>query len=83
MKPVNLTIPFVHPRKATTARYLASGIKKENIFRTDRGDVEGEKEWSEGRINGCNDKRGDDNIEITLTQNGNLIISYLKSTIAC
>lgn len=55
-----------HPRQTTADRFLAAGIPQTNLFRTDRGDDEGGDEWDEGRIEGCRDGRGDDDIEIRL-----------------
>jgi beta-lactamase superfamily II metal-dependent hydrolase len=58
-----------HPRQAAAQRFLAAGVPLANLFRTDRGDDEGADEWAEGRIAGCQDRRGDDDIEILLPVN--------------
>ena len=58
-----------HPTRGAAERYLCHGVKKENIFRTDLGDDESDKEdkeWDVGRVSGCKDKRGDDDVEIVL-----------------
>ncbi len=59
-----------HPRAAAAERYVTHGVVEGNMFRTDRGDDEGGKEWAEGRIAGCHDKAGDDDVEILLMGNG-------------
>lgn len=59
-----------HPRASTASRYLNHGVNAEKMLRTDRGDHEkkyGAKEWSYGRVQGCEDLPGDDDIEIILT----------------
>ena len=58
-----------HPWRDAAERYLDHGVEEENIFRTDLGDDESEKEnkeWDVGRVSGCKDKRGDDDVEIVL-----------------
>ncbi len=45
-----------HPRAVAAQRYLNSGVKLDNMFRTDLGDDEGVKEWDHGRISGHKDK---------------------------
>ena len=69
-----------HPRESTVNRYLNNGVKKENMFRTDRGDHEkkyGKVEWREGRVEGCEDMAGDDDIEITLSPNKKITVKYV------
>jgi competence protein ComEC len=57
---------YRHPRTTTARRFLQAGVDKDNIFRTDRGDHEGGKEWIYGALAGCNDPAGDDDVEIWL-----------------
>lgn len=60
-----------HPRAVAVERYLnpplESPVDRANIFRTDRGDDEGEREWDGGREAGCRDRAGDDDVEIVLS----------------
>jgi hypothetical protein len=42
-------------------------VSPDNILRTDRGDDEGELEWDAERVLGCRDAKGDDDIEIVLS----------------
>lgn len=72
-----------HPRAATAARYLASGVPAGNIFRTDRGDDEGSPEWTGGRVPGCSDPRGDDDIEIRLLPGGAVRAEYVTPAAGC
>lgn len=62
---------YRHPRQSAADRYLSFGVAKERMLRTDRGDHEGGrgrgKEWRFGGLRGCVDKPGDDDIEITLS----------------
>lgn len=44
------------------------------MLRTDRGDEEGDDEWSEGVITDCKDPRGDDTIEIIIREGGKLVV---------
>ena len=69
-----------HPRSAAAQRYLANGVALANIFRTDRGDHEGDDEWDheESGPEGHADPTGDDHISIVLTANGNLSVSYVQ-----
>lgn len=69
---------FEHPRGDTVQRYLANGVLAENIFRTDRGDDEGDDEWDGQRIPGTEDIRGDDDVEITLRASGTIQVRYLN-----
>ena len=57
---------FQHPRSTTAQRYLDAGIKVENIFRTDLGDDDGEKEWDYGRVLENEDRPGDDDVDILI-----------------
>ena len=67
---------YAHPRAVAMQRYLDYGLPAENIFRTDRGDDEGDLEWDWDRIVGCVDPDGDDSIEIVLPATGNVSVSY-------
>ncbi len=72
-----------HPSNGAAKRYLAHGVQKRNIFRTDRGDDEGEGEWAEGRILGCRDKPGDDDVEIVLPFNCSSKVDYRQAANGC
>ena len=70
---------YQHPRKNTVDRVISVlGINVENIFRTDRGDDEGIKEWDYLRISGCKDRPGDDDIQIYISPSSELLVSYLN-----
>jgi competence protein ComEC len=62
---------YKHPRQSAADRFIANGVDKDRMLRTDRGDNEGGrgrgKEWRYGGIRRCIDKPGDDDIEITLS----------------
>ena len=64
------------PRTATVERYIRAGVLSSRILRTDRGDHEGPKEWSQGRIEGCADVPYDDHIDIVITREGDLAVGY-------
>lgn len=77
-----------HPRQATADRYLAQGVHLDKIFRTDRGDDERrpnkpDDEWAEGRIPGCDDPSGDDDIEIIIAADGTKLVRYTKPNAVC
>lgn len=82
-----------HPTNGVAKRYLANGVLKENIFRTDRGDDEPLKDPNKGRTNldewdherkiACKDKAGDDAIDIKLPKNGSVLIKYNKESTGC
>lgn len=61
---------YHHPRQSAADRFLASGVDKDRMLRTDRGDNEGGtgrgKEWLYGALRRCEDQAGDDDIEITM-----------------
>ncbi len=57
-----------HPRASTAQRYLKF-MTEEKIFRTDRGDDQGEKEWDYLREDRCKDQPGDDDVEIFISEN--------------
>lgn len=72
-----------HPSNEAAQRYLNHGIPTSQIFRTDLGDDEGGFEWNEGRIAGCRDPRGDDDVEIVLRRNGNPLVEYRNVSTGC
>jgi beta-lactamase superfamily II metal-dependent hydrolase len=72
-----------HPRQSTADRYLNNGVRLINMFRTDRGDDEGNAEWSYMRISGCNDEFRDDDIQVELRADGTYSVYYLNSTDPC
>lgn len=82
---------FEHPRQVTAERFLSAGVRPENMFRTDLGDDESpgsnqvEDEWSAGSITGCQDRRGDDHIQIVLPGDpaANVEVSYLVPPTGC
>lgn len=67
---------FQHPRSATVGRFQASGLSPESLFRTDRGDDEGSKEWDGLRIPGNIDPSGDDDVDILIRNNGEIEVEY-------
>lgn len=74
---------FQHPRKDAAQRYLDHGVPESNMFRTDRGDDEGAEEWDFGRISGCQDKKGDDDVEIVITDDGSVVVDYRQPQVGC
>jgi hypothetical protein len=52
-------------------------------FRTDRGDDEGGEEWDRGRINGCSDTIGDDDIDVILPATGGVRVAYRRQASGC
>ena len=74
---------FSHPRAATAQRYVSHGVPLSNFFRTDRGDDEGADEWSQGRISGCSDRRGDDDVEIVIRGSGAVVVEYRNPQSGC
>lgn len=74
---------FQHPRKDAAQRYLDHGVAESNMFRTDRGDDEGSQEWSFGRIAGCQDKKGDDDVEIVIAEDGTVSVDYRQPQSGC
>jgi competence protein ComEC len=74
---------FEHPRAATVARFLAAGVALARLLRTDRGDDEGPAEWAEGRVAGCTDPRGDDDLEIRLHPGGTVRVAYVTAFSGC
>ena len=73
-----------HPTRSAAQRYIDSGVRIENIYRTDRGDHEqGPFEWDHGRLIGCRDPQGDDDVEILLPSSGDVEVAYLDSSVSC
>lgn len=72
-----------HPREETAARVLASGVARDRILRTDRGDDEGGREWSHQRQFGCRDPRRDDDIEIRIRPGEALEVGYVTTNEGC
>jgi hypothetical protein len=76
-----------HPTRDAAERYLKT-VSIDSIFRTDRGDDEGAytgccPEWTYGRIQGCRDPIGDDDIEITISGNGVYKVNYIQENGKC
>ncbi len=74
---------FDHPTARAAQRYIAHGVPVQNMFRTDRGDDEGGFEWVRGRIAGCTDPRGDDDVDIVLRATGAPQVAYRQVTAGC
>jgi beta-lactamase superfamily II metal-dependent hydrolase len=66
---------YSHPEKVAVQRYLSGGLTAAHIFRTDRGDNEGDKEW-DSSTGSTADKSGDDDIDILITKQGKLTVAY-------
>jgi beta-lactamase superfamily II metal-dependent hydrolase len=87
VKPQYIVIPaghvnHKHPREITCMRYL-NYVPNKHIFRTDRGDDQGELEWDYLRIPGCKDAAGDDDIQIDLRSDHKLNIYYSNPVNVC
>lgn len=88
VRPAYIIIPaghvatFRHPRKTTCVRYL-NYVPADHIFRTDRGDDQGDQEWDYLRIPGCKDAAGDDDIQIDLRSDNKLHVYYLNPVSVC
>jgi beta-lactamase superfamily II metal-dependent hydrolase len=80
------TNKFRHPTSLTAERYLEYTTTGK-MFRTDRGDDEGEGEWDYMRIDGCADKYKDDDIQVEIKKNangsGNCRVFYLNNNNVC
>jgi competence protein ComEC len=74
---------YQHPNAKVAARFLAAGVPPKNMFRTDRGDDEGQDEWIYLSIKGCVDKPGDDDVDIWLPDNGRIRAEYRLDKKAC
>ncbi|MCB9065473.1 MAG: MBL fold metallo-hydrolase [Chitinophagales bacterium] len=68
---------YRHPRTKAALRYLKH-VDITRIFRTDRGDDEGDGEWDYLRIPDQEDDYNDDNIQIELHSNGTYKVYYLN-----
>src|ERR1043166_393776 len=66
---------FEHPRKSAVQRYLDFGITEPHLFRTDRGDNEGGKEWIQSPGN-APDPPGDDDVDVLITKSGTVTVAY-------
>ena len=71
---------YGHPHKTTAERFITAGVLETRMLRTDRHDDEGNKEWDSGRIEGCKDPAGDDDIDIVISANGVLKVAYRHKT---
>ncbi|HEX9772584.1 MAG TPA: hypothetical protein VGA44_03890, partial [Steroidobacteraceae bacterium] len=67
----------------TLERFTAADITVPEFFRTDRGDDEGSEEWHEDRIDGCEDGRGDDDVDLLLRSNGTMEVAYRTAASEC
>lgn len=80
---------YKHPRQSAADRFIANGVDKDRMLRTDRGDNEGgrgrSKEWRYGGIRRCNDQPGDDDVEIRLPPTPELrpIVTYRTASAGC
>lgn len=73
---------YRHPTERTAKSYMRyTGTLK--MFRTDRGDDEGDGEWDFMRINNCEDPIGDDDIQIEIRGNRSIRTFYLKPNAPC
>lgn len=72
-----------HPSQTAADRYIANGVLVENLFRTDRGDHEGEPEWIHGAIEGCHDQPGDDDVELLINGTGEIRVKYRQESNGC
>jgi beta-lactamase superfamily II metal-dependent hydrolase len=70
---------YQHPRASAVKRYTDNGVNPNNIFRTDLGDDEGEKEWNLGRISNHKDNAGDDDVDILIRPDGDVLVEYRDS----
>ena len=68
---------YEHPRDSTVKRYIRAGVARKNIFRTDRGDNEGGKEWPALHPGIASDKAGDNDVDILIRPSGPPIVEYM------
>lgn len=78
---------YNHPTQAAANRYLKY-LLPDHLLRTDRGDDEREigkpdYEWSYGRVDGCTDELGDDDIHIELRSDGSYLVYYINPVDPC
>lgn len=74
---------FRHPRADAVDRYLTAGVVATHVFRTDRGDDEGPDESPLQRVPGCDDRSGDDDVEIVVRQDGPVEVAYRTPSADC
>jgi len=66
-----------NPIKYAAERYQKHGVPLGNSFRTDRGvDEPGEDHWQEGSVTGCEDKSGDNGVDIVIREDGTVDVDY-------
>ena len=65
---------FKHPRASSAKRYLDNGVAVERMFRTDRGDIQRNGEWTVGT--GQGDKAGDDDVDVLIRNSGQIVVDY-------
>lgn len=78
---------YNHPTKSAAERY-EKYVLPNLFFRTDRGDderMEGKPdyEWDAGRVAGCVDGIGDDDIQIELNADGTYTVAYVNALDPC
>lgn len=74
---------FRHPTERGVERYLGAGVSTSAIFRTDRGDDEGNGESPLQRVPSCRDRSGDDDVEVVIRQNGQVEVEYMTASADC
>lgn len=67
---------FHHLHYWSANRYISAGVPSSAMFRTDRGDNEGDPEWQVGSGNAA-DPAGDDDVEARLFASGDVQVSYV------
>ena len=75
-----------HPSNGAAQRYRTHGVPVGRILRTDRGDDEGGVEWTHGRVAGCKDVTGDDDVELVIRDlafYGWVEVAYRQSSDGC
>ncbi len=66
---------YQHPRAIVAERYWECEVSPRNMFRTDRGDNEGGREWSLGDSD-SSDLPGDDDVDILILDDGQVVVAY-------
>lgn len=77
---------YQHPRRNAAERYHAHGVPWTHMYRTDLGDDErkdGNEEWARGRVAGCTDPRGDNDVEIVIRASGTVEVAYRGAASGC
>ena len=69
---------FQHQRAATAESYLEEGVRAGNVLGTDLGDDDGSLEGDYGRIANSRAPRGDDALDVWLTEDGNALVRYRR-----